>query len=69
MALHIGTMYFTWNQVLSQWEEETFGINTDKFVTNEGLETKITETIKSSDEVKTVIKEVSQADIQWNQLN
>lgn len=64
-----GTMYFTWNQVLSQWEEETFGINTDKFVTNEGLETKITETIKSSDEVKTVIKEVSQADIQWNQLN
>lgn len=64
-----GKMYFTWNQVLSQWEEETFGINTDKFVTNEGLETKITETIKSSDEVKTVIQEVSQADIQWNQLN
>lgn len=63
-----GTKYFTWNQVASKWEEETFGITPDKYVTTESLPDKVDKIIESSEKVHEVIKEVSAETVQWSKL-
>lgn len=63
-----GTKYFTWNQVASKWEEETFGITPDKYVTTESLPGRVDQIIESSEKVHEVIKEVSAETVQWSKL-
>ena len=63
-----GTKYFTWNQVTRTWDEETFGISPDKYVTNDSLSDKVDQIIESSEKFHEVIKEVSSETVQWSKL-
>ena len=56
--------YFRWDKVSQSWVDETFGIDTSKFITDADLPNKVSELITSDDPVKESIIETVQPEIQ-----
>ena len=64
-----GTKYFSWNQVTQQWDVETFGIDTSKFIAVDDFDDKLVSSIQSVEPVKDAIRVVAGSDIEWGNIN
>ncbi len=64
-----GTKYFSWNQVTQQWDIETFGIDTSKFMAVDDFDDKLVSSIQSVEPVKDAIRVVAGSDIEWGNIN
>lgn len=49
--------YYIWNQVIEEWQEETFGIDTSRFLTSEAADAKYVTRSEVVDEVRSQITE------------
>ena len=56
--------YFRWDKVSQSWVDETFGIDTSKFITDSDLSNRVIEVITSDDPVKESIIEIVEPEIE-----
>lgn len=61
--------YYRYNQPKSEWEPETFGIDTSSFITSEELPEQVKDIINTDDEVQTTITNIAVNAINWHTLD
>lgn len=64
-----GTKYFSWNLVEQKWEDETFGIDSTKYVATADFDNTLINSLNQNKDVQVVVQKTAGADIQWNTIN